>query len=134
MSDKNFVQEDNAVVVYNQPVAIDLNDASEKLIAFTDKLCSSVTTWKEIDLQMHQMDLQFNAYIAGVEADYAKFKRKMPVVEKQLDEINKNMGKLLDRALEMDAETELEIKMKLRYLDMVEKYMDNLSAVIMQML
>ena len=83
---------------------------------------------------MHQMDLQFNAYIAGVEADYAKFKRKMPVVEKQLDEINKNMGKLLDRALEMDAETELEIKMKLRYLDMVEKYMDNLSAVIMQML
>jgi hypothetical protein len=135
MNANNYIQED----VINSCESIDLtltniSKASDNLIAITDKICSSITTWKEMDLQMRQMEMHFNTYMAGIEKELSIYKSRLPIVEKQLDNLNVQMSKVLDSVLAMGTETEAEISLKLRLLETVEKHLDNMSAFAMKLL
>lgn len=44
------------------------------------------------------------------------------------------MEKVLDKVLEMDAETDAQLDMKMKYMDMVENYMNNLSVMMAKLL
>jgi hypothetical protein len=55
-------------------------------------------------------------------------------VEKQLDFVNDQMGKMLDHVLAMDAKTEKEIDLKMRLLETTENYLDKLSGMMLKLL
>ena len=135
MNENLYIQEDVDSSSKSRELSVaDLAQTSENLMKITEKLCSSVTTWKEIDMQMRNMDLQFNAYIAGLEAELTRYQMRLPMIEKQLDNLNGQMTKVLDCVIAMGTETDNEIQMKLRLLQTVEKYMDNMSAFAMKLL
>ena len=135
MNENLYIQEDVDSSSKSRELSVaDLAQTSENLMKITEKLCSSVTTWKEIDMQMRNMDLQFNAYIAGLEAELTRYQMRLPMIEKQLDNLNGQMTKVLDCVIAMGTETDNEIQMKLRLLQTVENYMDNMSAFAMKLL
>ena len=100
----------------------------------TSSVCNAVTRWKQIDAQMHTMDIQFNAFIAKMDFELDKYKTSIPVVEKQLDFVNQQISKILDHVLMMDAKTESEINMKMRMMESSEKYLDKLSTMMMKLI
>ena len=97
-------------------------------------VCSSVTSWKQIDLEMLRLDVMFNSVIAKLDFDLEKYKASIPIVEKQLDYVNVQIGKILDHVLTMEAKTESEICMKMRLLESSEKYLDRLSSMMMKLI
>lgn len=99
----------------------------------TSNVCSSITSWKQIDLEMHRMDIAFNSVMAKLDIDLEKYKTSIPVIEKQLDFVNVQIGKILDHVLTMEARTESEINMKMRLLESSEKYLDRLSSMMMKL-
>jgi hypothetical protein len=122
-------------LVDNVPLGIqDIQALTDRIGDITTKLCDSVTTWKQMDYQMHQMDIQFNLFMAKVDYDLTKYTNRLPIVEKQLDFVNSQMEKILNHALAMGTETEIEIDLKMKLLDQSEKYLDKLSSMMMQLM
>ena len=109
-------------------------DPLDSIKEITSSVCNAVTTWKQIDAQMHTMDVQFNAFIAKMDLELDKYKTSIPVVEKQLDFVNQQISKILDHVLAMDAKTESEINMKMRMMESSENYLDKLSTMMMKLI
>lgn len=99
----------------------------------TESVCASITSWKQIDLEMHRMDITFNSMIAKLDYDLDKYRASLPVVERQLDFVNQQIGRIMDHVLTMDATTESEMNMKMRLLDSAENYLDKLSSMMMKL-
>lgn len=99
----------------------------------TESVCTSITSWKQIDLEMHRMDFIFNSMIAKFDYDLDKYRTSLPVVERQLDFVNQQIGRIMDHVLTMDATTESEMNMKMRLLDSAENYLDKLSTMMMKL-
>lgn len=97
-------------------------------------ICNAVLDWKRIDQQMHQMDLEFQSFSVQVGANLEMYKTRVPVISRNLDTMTRCMEKVLDKVLEMDAETEAQLDMKMKYMDMVENYMNNLSVMMAKLL
>ncbi len=109
-------------------------DPIDTIKDITTHVCNSITTWKQIDAQMHTMDIQFNVFLTRMEHDLEKYKTSIPVVEKQLNFVNEQISKILDHVLTMNAETETEINMKMRMLETSENYLDRLSTMMMKLI
>ena len=97
-------------------------------------ICNTALDWKRIDQQMHQMDLEFQAFSVQVDANLEMYKTRVPVISRNLDTMTRCMEKVLDKVLEMDAETDAQLDMKMKYMDMVENYMNNLSVMMAKLL
>ena len=97
-------------------------------------ICDAVLDWKRIDQQMHQMDLEFQSFSVQVGANLEMYKTRVPVISRNLDTMTRCMEKVLDKVLEMDAETEAQLDIKMKYMDMVENYMNNLSVMMAKLL
>ncbi len=109
-------------------------DPLDTIRDITSSVCNAVTSWKQIDAQMHTMDIQFNAFIAKMDFELDKYKTSIPVVEKQLDFVNQQISKILDHVLTMEAKTESEINMKMRMMESSENYLDKLSTMMMKLI
>lgn len=110
-----------------------MENSLSKLKDITESVCASITSWKQIDLEMHRMDFIFNSMIAKFDYDLDKYRTSLPVVERQLDFVNQQIGKIMDHVLTMDATTESEMNMKMRLLDSAENYLDKLSTMMMKL-
>ena len=116
------------------PFPVDPNDFVGNIKDISTKVCDTIISWKEMDVQMHQLDVQFDTFIAKIDYELSMYRERIPVVEKQLNFVNDQMSKILDHVLTMDAETESEINMKMRLLDTSERYLDKLSGMMMKLL
>lgn len=97
-------------------------------------ICNAVTTWKEIDMQMHTMDVQFATFAKQMDVNLEMYKQRAPIVGKQLESISEMMNKILDKVLMMDAETEAEINNKMRLMDSVDTYVDRITTMMTKLL
>ena len=97
-------------------------------------ICDTVTSWKTMDMKMHEMNVQLQAFIGKMDYELAKYRVNAPVVEKQLNFVNEQIAKILDAVLVMKADTEVEMQMKMRMLDSSEEYLDKLSSMMMKLL
>lgn len=99
-----------------------------------EKITSTANSFVELQRDMHMMDVQFNAYVASLDAELERHKDNLPIVEKQLDKINQMMDKVLDKVLAMDANTENEINMKMKYMESLENFTDKIATMMIKLL
>lgn len=130
----NLVEDGKDALIQIYDTSVNLAQLGNNLSDITGKIMDSVNSWKEMDFQMHQMDIQFNLFLTKVDFELSKYKERVPVVEKQLDFVNSQMGKMLDHVLAMDAKTEKEIDLKMRLLETTENYLDKLSGMMLKLL
>ena len=130
----NLVEDGKEALIQISDTSANLAQLGNNLSDITGKIMDSLNSWKELDFQMHQMDIQFNLFLTKVDFELSKYKERVPVVEKQLDFVNDQMGKMLDHVLAMDAKTEKEIDLKMRLLETTENYLDKLSGMMLKLL
>ena len=130
----DWIEDGKDALIQISDTSVNLAQLGNNLSDITGKIMDSVNSWKEMDFQMHQMDIQFNLFLTKVDFELSKYKERVPVVEKQLDFVNSQMGKMLDHVLAMDAKTEKEIDLKMRLLETTENYLDKLSGMILKLL
>lgn len=111
-----------------------LNECLQSVQSLTDSVCTSVTAWKEIDKEMLAMDLHFKAFEKEMDNNLEAYKSRLPIIEKQLDAVNSNLGKILDAVLMMDAQTESQIEMKMRMMDRIDLFLNTISTTMIKLL
>ena len=110
----NEIMESGNTMLQNAEGSLDsLNECLQSIQVLTENVCSSVTAWKEIDKEMLAMDLHFRAFEKEMDTNLEAYKSRLPIIEKQLDAVNMNLGKILDAVLMMDVQTESQIEMKI---------------------
>lgn len=130
----DWIEDGKDALIQISDTSVNLAQLGNNLSDITGKIMDSVNSWKEMDFQMHQMDIQFNLFLTKVDFELSKYKERVPVVEKQLDFVNSQMGKMLNHVLAMDAKTEKEIDLKMRLLETTENYLDKLSGMMLKLL
>lgn len=120
------------LVVANQNVPF--IDTFEKISGLTSTICDSITTWKQIDCQMHEMDLQFETFSKQIDASLDIHRQNAPIVSRQLDAISNMMSRILDKVLIMEANTENEMNDKMRLMDSVDQYVDKITTIMTKLL
>ena len=119
----NEIMESGNTMLQNAAGSLDsLNECLQSIQVLTENVCSSVTAWKEIDKEMLAMDLHFRAFEKEMDTNLEAYKSRLPIIEKQLDAVNMNLGKILDAVLMMDAQTESQIEMKMKMMDRIDLF------------
>ena len=114
-----------------------LTTATERLNninALADNILTTVNSWKQMQRDMHSMDVQFNAYLAKLDNDLQQYKISAPIVSKQLDRVSDLMGRILDKVVSMDVKTELDLQDKNRMRDSLDSYIDRMAEMMVQLL
>ena len=103
-----IVEEDVNVVEYEggNLDKVNPNDIVARIESIAGNICDTVTSWKTMDMKMHEMDVQLKAFLGKMDFDLAKYRVSVPVVEKQLNFVNEQIAKILDAVLIMQADTE----------------------------
>ena len=116
----NEIMESGNTMLQNAEGSLDsLNECLQSIQVLTENVCSSVTAWKEIDKEMLAMDLHFRAFEKEMDTNLEAYKSRLPIIGKQLDAVNMNLGKILDAVLMMDVQTESQIEMKMKMMDLM---------------
>lgn len=117
------------------------NDTLENATQCFDTMCkladgisNVANTWADLQRDMHQMDLQFSAYMGNLEVNLEKYRISAPIVSKQLDGLQNIMNKILDKVLEMDATNDMQMQNKMRLMDSVDGYVDKLATMMIKLL
>lgn len=100
----------------------------------TGNLVSAANNYIDLQRDMHKMDVQFNAYVATLDAELERHKGNLPVVERQLNQINQMMDKVLDKVLSMDANTDKEMEMKMKYMETLQTFTDKIATMMIKLL
>ena len=100
----------------------------------TGNLVSAANNYIDLQRDMHKMDVQFNAYVATLDAELERHKGNLPVVERQLNQINQMMDKVLDKVLSMDANTDIEMDMKMKYMETLQTFTDKIATMMIKLL
>lgn len=95
---------------------------------------SVISKTKELDRDMHELDLQFNAYIANLDASLKKYEISTPVVSSQLDRLNSRMDQMLNAVLTMNASTPEQIHFRSELLDKLNSLTDQLATMMIKLL
>lgn len=131
----NEIMESGNTMLQNAEGGLDsLNECLQSIQVLTDNVCSSVTAWKEIDKEMLAMDLHFRAFEKEMDTNLEAYKSRLPIIEKQLDAVNTNLGKILDAVLMMDAQTESQIEMKMKMMDRIDIFLNTISTTMIKLL
>lgn len=104
-----------------------INEIGNKIVSVANNIAT-------IQKEIHQMNLQFEAYIASLNNDIEKRKLNIPVVSKQLDSLNSMMSRILDKVLDMDVTTPMEMEHKMRMMEIIDKYLNQISNLTMRLL
>lgn len=122
-------QESNTeqVGLTDEQIIQQINEIGNKIVSVANNIAT-------IQKEIHQMDLQFEAYIASLNNDIEKRKLNIPVVSKQLDSLNSMMSRILDKVLDMDVTTPMEMEHKMRMMEIIDKYLNQISNLTMRLL
>jgi len=134
-TDTNMLANNNETIfpVPSLPDIPDVGPTIEQVKEISTHILNSVTTWKEIDLQMHTMDVQLNAFLAKLDFDLDKYRASIPVVKQNLEFVQSQISKILDKALSMEANTESEINLQCRLMDMSNGFLDRLTDMMIKL-
>lgn len=128
-------------VIDSQPLPIpslpddqELAQAIVQVREITTHILDSVTVWKQIDLQMHAMDTQLTAFLANLDKDLEKYKASIPVVKENLAFFRDQTCKVLEKAIEMNPETELELRQQSQWIDLAGRLVDRLTDAMFKLL
>lgn len=113
---------------------IPVTEYMDRICEVANTICNAVTNWKEIDMQMQSMDLQFKAFSKQMDVNLEMYRQRAPIVGRQLDSLSVMMNKILDKVLMMDAETEVEINNKMRLMDSVDTYVERITTMMTKLL
>lgn len=111
-----------------------LTDCCNSICQIKDTVNDVATTWMNMKRDIHQMDLQFNAYMGNLEVNLEKYKTSAPIVAKQLDGLQNIMSRILDRVLSMDAINEMQMQDKERMMSSLDSYIDRLATMMIKLL
>lgn len=110
---------------------VDLTQVINNLVT---NICNASVKRKEIERDMHQMDIAFDSYKEKLYADLEKLKGNRPLVEKELTIVNQSFTKMLDHALSLNAETESEINLKIHLIDAADRYLNKIAVIMTNLL
>ena len=131
----NEIMESGNTMLQDAEGSLDsLNECLQSIQVLTENVCSSVTAWKEIDKEMLAMDLHFRAFEKEMDTNLEAYKSRLPIIEKQLDAVNMNLGKILDAVLMMDVQTESQIEMKMKMMDRIDLFLNTISTTMIKLL
>ena len=131
----NEIMESGNTMLQNAEGSLDsLNECLQSIQVLTENVCSSITAWKEIDKEMLAMDLHFRAFEKEMDTNLEAYKSRLPIIEKQLDAVNMNLGKILDAVLMMDVQTESQIEMKMKMMDRIDLFLNTISTIMIKLL
>ena len=131
----NEIMESGNTMLQNAEGSLDsLNECLQSIQVLTENVCSSVTAWKEIDKEMLAMDLHFRAFEKEMDTNLEAYTSRLPIIEKQLDAVNMNLGKILDAVLMMDVQTESQIEMKMKMMDRIDLFLNTISTTMIKLL
>lgn len=110
------------------------NNPLDSLSKITNSICNAAVKWKELDHDMHKMDLMFQSYKKKFEFDLQCLRERKPIVEKQLLFVNEQFSKILDYAIGLKAESESEINLKIRIMNSVDNYLNNIAQMMAKLI
>ncbi len=123
-------------IIQLEPIP-ELTSATEGLnniSSLADNILTTVSSWKQMERDMHQMDVQFNAYLAKLDADLEQYKISAPIVSKQLDRVNDLMSRILDKVVDMEVKNKLDLENKNRMMDSLDSYIDKMADMMVKLL
>lgn len=85
MEKENQLERFDASVGNVNNALMQANECFNSINELSDKITSTVNSFVDLQRDMHMMDVQFNAYVASLDAELERHKGNLPVVEKQLD-------------------------------------------------
>lgn len=134
MERENQLDSFNTTVGNVNNTLMQANDCFCSINELGDKIVSTVNSYVDLQRDMHKMDVQFNAYVATLDAELERHKGNLPVVERQLNQINQMMDKVLDKVLSMDANTDKEMDMKMKYMETLQTFTDKIATMMIKLL
>ena len=99
-----------------------------------DGLANVQKTWADLQRDIHLMDVQFEAYMGSLEANLERHRINVPLISRQLDMLQEKMSKVLDRIIEKDVQTDMDMQEKSRLMDSLDSYVDKLSTLMIKLL
>lgn len=111
-----------------------LNSCLQTANGISEQLASAAVSWKEVEREMVRMDVDFQRFEKELDAELAKYKGRLPRIERQLDVANDSLSKLLDKALAIDPKSETELQLKMKMLDKVGDAMNMITSTMLKFL
>lgn len=111
-----------------------INDCINSLNQVAETCFAGVASWKEIDKQMMAMDIQFQQFSKELDNDLAKYEKKIPLIEKQLDSYNQSLSKILDYVISLDPKSDQEFEMKMKFMDKIDSMLNSITNAMIQLM
>lgn len=99
-----------------------------------DGLANVQKTWADLQRDIHLMDVQFEAYMGSLAANLERHRINVPLISRQLDLLQEKMSRVLDRIIEKDVQTDMDMQEKSRLMDSLDSYVDKLSTLMIKLL
>ena len=111
-----------------------LENTCNAVCNIVDGLANVQKTWADLQRDIHLMDVQFEAYMGSLEANLERHRINVPLISRQLDLLQDKMSRVLDRIIEKDVQTDMDMQEKSRLMDSLDSYVDKLSTLMIKLL
>ena len=111
-----------------------LENTCNAVCNIVDGLANVQKTWADLQRDIHLMDVQFEAYMGSLEANLERHRINVPLISRQLDMLQDKMSRVLDRIIEKDVQTDMDMQEKSRLMDSLDSYVDKLSTLMIKLL
>ena len=111
-----------------------LENTCNAVCNIVDGLANVQKTWADLQRDIHLMDVQFEAYMGSLEANLERHRINVPLISRQLDLLQEKMSRVLDRIIEKDVQTDMDMQEKSRLRDSLDSYVDKLSTLMIKLL
>lgn len=111
-----------------------LENSCNAVCKVADSLSNIQATWADLQRDIHLMDVQFEAYMGTLEANLERHRINVPLISRQLDMLQDKMSRVLDRIIEKDVQTDMDMQEKSRLMDSLDSYVDKLSTLMIKLL
>lgn len=113
---------------------VSLENSCNAVCKVADSLSNIQATWADLQRDIHLMDVQFEAYMGSLEANLERHRINVPLISRQLDMLQDKMSRVLDRIIEKDVQTDMDMQEKSRLMDSLDSYVDKLSTLMIKLL
>lgn len=113
---------------------VSLENSCNAVCKVADSLSNIQATWADLQRDIHLMDVQFEAYMGTLEANLERHRINVPLISRQLDMLQDKMSRVLDRIIEKDVQTDMDMQEKSRLMDSLDSYVDKLSTLMIKLL
>lgn len=113
---------------------IEANNCIANINEVCDRISNIAYSWMDMQKEMHIMELQFSAYMANLDNNLEKYKISAPIVNKQLENLDNIMNRIVDKVIDMNVETELDMTNKMRMMDSLDSYIDKVATMMIKLL